>query len=85
VSAPIEKEMPEMFAVRLGPGVSHAMSSSLAREKIRRPIRIVLGFKGCCDASFSRIANGVKESDLLFESEDPTFVIDPETTSWQVK
>ena len=65
--------------VRLEPGASQAIRSFLAEKGIQGPIRIDLQSSGCCDPSLGLSVDTIRESDLIQELDDLTFVISPET------
>ncbi len=64
--------------VRLEPGAAHAIRSFLAEKGFNRPIRIDLQSSGCCDPSLGLSVDTIRESDLIQELDDLTFVISPE-------
>jgi len=65
--------------VTLEPGVSRAIKSFLAAKCISQPIRIDLGFTGCCDASLCMSVDRLLDGDIIEEVDNVTFVINPET------
>jgi hypothetical protein len=67
-----------MPSVTLAPGAGQAIKSSLSALGVQGPLRIELGFAGCCDPSLGLAVDAVRETDLVEEWEGLTFVIAPE-------
>jgi Fe-S cluster assembly iron-binding protein IscA len=63
----------------LEPGASQAIKSFLADKGIQKPIRIDLGFSGCCDSSLCLRPDDFSKTDIILESEGLTFLINPAT------
>ena len=71
----MERTIPQ---VKLEPGAGRAAGQFLKEKDIRRPLRIDLGFRGCCDASLCLRVDNISEGDLYTETDGLTFIIDPE-------
>jgi len=67
-----------MPTVTLTPGAGEAIKSSLSELGVQGPLRIELGFAGCCDPSLGLAVDAVRETDLVEEREGLTFVIAPD-------
>ena len=63
----------------LEPGAAEAIRSFLAENRVRRPLRVELGFSGCCDPALSLRVDDARESDLVHQEQGLTFLIDAET------
>lgn len=70
------RERPE---IELGPGAARAIKARMAEKGARSAVRIEIRSSGCCDASLGLRADSVRESDLLYEADGITFVVDRET------
>ena len=64
--------------LRLEPGVGDEIKSFLSAHEVRRPIRIDLGFSGCCDSSLCLRADTARPDDRMEILEGITFVISPQ-------
>jgi hypothetical protein len=72
------KEGTKMSFVTPAPGAVQAIKASLAELGVDGPLRIELGFAGCCDPSLGLAVDAVRETDLVEEWEGLMFVIAPE-------
>jgi Fe-S cluster assembly iron-binding protein IscA len=63
--------------VKLEPDAAQAIRSFLTEKGFNRPLRIDLHSSGCCDPALGLSVDCVRESDLVEELDDLTFVISP--------
>jgi Fe-S cluster assembly iron-binding protein IscA len=68
-----------MSFVTLEPGAGEAVRSALAEKGVQGSVRLELQFTGCCDPSLGLSVDTIRESDLVQEIDDLTFVMSPET------
>ena len=64
--------------VELEARAGQAIRSFLAERGIQSALRIHLQSSGCCDPSLCLSVDTIRESDLIQELDDLTFVISPE-------
>ena len=66
-------------AIHAGPEVIQAVRTFLSQKGASQPIRIDLGFKGCCDASLRIVADRQYEDDISVDIDGVRFVINRDT------
>jgi len=72
----VESEVP---VIKLDQEAAKAIRLFLAEKDIQKPIRIDLGFKGCCDPTLELRVDNAARHDLCFDLEGLKFIISPET------